>query len=87
MEELKLQTPVLVGRSRVEVSPDDKICVLGSCFADNIGDKMAEVLGVPDGYELVCMLPVGKAAEETGFPKKKPFGERAWFNGFGKTNH
>ncbi|MBQ1770740.1 MAG: nitroreductase family protein, partial [Clostridia bacterium] len=44
---------------------------------DRIGDKMAEVLGVPDGYELVCMLPVGKAAEETGFPKKKPFGERA----------
>lgn len=54
---------------------------------DRIGDKMAEVLGVPDGYELVCILPVGKAAEETGFPKKKPFGERAWFNGFGKTNH
>ncbi len=43
MEELKLQTPVPVGRSRVEVSPDDKICVLGSCFADNIGDKMAEL--------------------------------------------
>ena len=40
MEELKLQTPVPVGRSRVEVSPDDKICVLGSCFADNIGEKM-----------------------------------------------
>ena len=53
MEELKLQTPVLVGRSRVEVSPDDKICVLGSCFADNIGDKMAEL-----GFN-ACVNPFG----------------------------
>ena len=53
---------------------------------DRIGDKMAEVLGVPDGYELICMLPVGKAAEEGVCPNKKPFGERAWFNGFGKND-
>ncbi len=53
MEELKLQTPVPVGRSRVEVSPDDKICVLGSCFADNIGDKMAEL-----GFN-ACVNPFG----------------------------
>lgn len=53
MEELKLQTPVLVGRSRVEVSPDDKLCVLGSCFADNIGDKMAEL-----GFN-ACVNPFG----------------------------
>ena len=53
MEELKLQTPVLVGRSRVEVSPDDKICVLGSCFADNIGEKMAEL-----GFN-ACVNPFG----------------------------
>ncbi|MBR5396892.1 MAG: GSCFA domain-containing protein [Bacteroidales bacterium] len=53
MEELKLQTPVPVGRSRVEVSPDDKICVLGSCFADNIGEKMAEL-----GFN-ACVNPFG----------------------------
>ena len=50
---------------------------------DRICDKMAEILGVPDGYELVCFLPVGKAAEEPSQPKKKPFEERAWFNAFG----
>ncbi|MBR4360870.1 MAG: alpha-L-fucosidase, partial [Clostridia bacterium] len=26
---------------------------------DRIGDKMARILGVPEGYELVCFLPVG----------------------------
>lgn len=51
---------------------------------DRIGDRMAEVLGVPEGYELVCMLPIGVAAEEVRLPKKKPFRERAWFNGFGQ---
>ena len=51
---------------------------------DNIGRKMSDVLGVPAEYELVCYLPIGKAAEPTRRPKKKPFSERAWFNGFGK---
>ena len=48
--------------------------------ADRIGDKIARVLSVPEGYELVCILPVGVAAEEPAAPKKKPFTERAWFN-------
>ena len=52
--------------------------------ADRIGDKMAKILGVPDAYELVCMLPVGIAEEEPVEPKKKRFEERAWFNGFGE---
>ena len=51
---------------------------------DAIGRKMADILGVPQDYELVCYLPIGKAAEPTKRPKKKPFSERAWFNGFGK---
>ncbi len=51
---------------------------------DRIGDKMAKILGVPEGYELVCLLPVGIAAEKPGPRKKKGFAERAWFNGFGK---
>ena len=51
---------------------------------DRIGAQMAKILGVPEEYELVCMLPVGIAAEEPGMPKKKAFSERAWFNGFQK---
>ena len=51
---------------------------------DRICDKMAEVLGVPDGYEMVCFMPIGIAEEEIVPPKKKTFEERAWFNGFQK---
>ena len=52
---------------------------------DRIGDKMARILGVPEDYELVCLLPVGVAADPVTGPKKKAFEERAWFNGFGKS--
>ena len=55
------------------ITDDDRIC-----------DKMAAILGVPAEYDLVCFLPVGKAAETVRGPKKQPFEERAWFNGFGK---
>jgi nitroreductase len=50
--------------------------------ADAIGRKMADVLGVPDDYDLICFLPIGVAAQPLSFAKKKPFEERAWFNGF-----
>ena len=50
---------------------------------DRIGEKMAEMLGVPEGYELICYLPVGVPAEEVKVVEKKPFEERAWFNSFG----
>lgn len=53
------------------ITDDDRIC-----------DKIADVLNVPDNYELVCLLPVGIAEEEFTTPEKKPFGERAWFNSF-----
>ena len=53
MKELKLQTPVPVGKSKVEVSPDDRIFVIGSCFADNIGERMTEL-----GFD-VCANPFG----------------------------
>jgi len=51
---------------------------------DDIGGQIAKYLGVPDDYDLVCLLPVGIAAEPAARAKKKPFEERAWFNGFGK---
>jgi len=47
-----------------------------------IGHQMAQILGVPDGYELVCFLPVGIAKTVPVSPKKKTFEERAWFNAF-----
>lgn len=50
---------------------------------DRIGYKMAQILNVPDEYELVCFLPLGIAAEPVKQITKKPFEERAWFNGFG----
>lgn len=49
---------------------------------DQIGRKMADILHVPEDYDLVCFLPVGIAPEESVMPKKKRFEERAWFNGF-----
>ncbi len=52
---------------------------------DRIGRRLADILGVPEEYELVCFLPVGRAAHEPRpSPPKKPFEERAWFNKFGK---
>lgn len=51
---------------------------------DRIGDKMRDILGAPEEYELVAYLPVGIPAQETKRVRKKPFEERAWFNGFGK---
>lgn len=53
MEELKLQTPVEAGRSKVGVSLNDKIVILGSCFADNMGQKMVDL-----GFD-VCVNPFG----------------------------
>ena len=51
---------------------------------DHIGRRMARILGVPEDYELVCFLPVGKPEGNPVPPKKKAFEARAWFNGFGK---
>ena len=51
---------------------------------DRIGDQMARILGVPEEYELVAFLPVGIPEKEPTAPKKQPFSERAWLNGFGK---
>ena len=54
------------------ITDDDRIC-----------DKIAEVLGVPEGYDVVCILPVGKALDEAKAPAKKSFEERVSFNHFG----
>ncbi len=51
---------------------------------DDIAGKLAEILGVPQEYRLVCFLPLGRPAQSAKEPAKLPFDERAWFNGFGK---
>lgn len=49
---------------------------------DRICDRIGQILNVPPEYDLVCILPVGKAAEKPVPPKKKAFDERVFFNGF-----
>ena len=53
MEELKLQTPVQAGISRVPISLQDSFILLGSCFADSIGGKMSAL-----GFD-ACVNPFG----------------------------
>ncbi|MBQ8591377.1 MAG: nitroreductase family protein [Lachnospiraceae bacterium] len=53
---------------------------------DRIGYQMAQILGVPDDYELICFLPVGIAKSVPPLPRKKEFSERAWFNSFPTQN-
>lgn len=50
---LKLQTPVIVPPSRIGISYEDRILLLGSCFADNMGKKMQDA-----GFD-VCVNPFG----------------------------
>lgn len=50
---------------------------------DKIGYQMAQILKVPDDFDLVCFLPLGIAAEECKKAKKRSFEERAWFNQYG----
>ena len=56
------------------ITDDDRIC-----------DRMAGILQVPEGYDLVCFLPVGIAESDPKPVRKKAFQERAWFNSFGKS--
>lgn len=51
---------------------------------DNIGQKIADILEVPEDFSLVCVLPVGYAETPVKHINKKSFEERAWFNGFAK---
>ena len=50
---LKLQTPVEISPSHVGVSLHDSIVVLGSCFADNIGERLLHA-----GFD-ACVNPFG----------------------------
>ncbi len=49
---------------------------------DRIGDKIAKILNVPEDLDLVCILPVGKAKEETKASVRKNLEERVFFNSY-----
>lgn len=61
-------------------------CWYEGIITDEISRAMADILGVPTNYDLVCFLPIGVAAEPIYYIEKKPFQQRAWFNEFGKNN-
>lgn len=50
---IKFATEIRIGRSKVTVGLEDRICVLGSCFSDGIGAHLADA-----GFE-VCVNPFG----------------------------
>ena len=50
---MKLQTPVTFPPSRVRLSPSDRTLVAGSCFADQVGERMRQA-----GFA-VCVNPFG----------------------------
>lgn len=49
---------------------------------DDLGGRLARRLGVPEAYQLVCVLPVGVAAEPVKRPRKLPVEARISYNGF-----
>ena len=51
---------------------------------DDIGRQMAQILLVPDEYDLVCFLPIGVTEESCELADKLPFKQRAWLNSFGQ---
>ena len=50
---IRLQTPVTDVKCRVPVSYRDRILMLGSCFSDNVGQKLSDY-----GFD-VCINPFG----------------------------
>ncbi len=47
---------------------------------DRICDKIGSILHVPEEYDVVCILPVGRALDDFHAPSKKAFSERVKFN-------
>jgi len=45
-------------------------------------DKIGEELGVPEGYELVSLIPMGYPTQESGAPKRREISEFAHYDKF-----
>ena len=77
MEGMKLQIPVEAGRVREEFSLDDRIVLLGSCLADNLGGRLAalglEVLVNPFG---TLYNPVSVSNSIARLSSEQPFTEK-----------
>lgn len=56
----------------------------GILRAENRAARVAELLGVPRGFQVRVLLPVGVPATPGVQRDRKPFDQRAWFNGYGK---
>lgn len=51
---------------------------------EGVAQTVENLLGVPEHLHLICLLPVGIAAQDLTHCEKKAFEERAWFNGYQK---
>jgi nitroreductase len=47
--------------------------------------RIGELLEVPSGQTVRVLLPLGVPTEQILQKEKRPFGQRAWFNGYGRT--
>jgi nitroreductase len=54
--------------------------------ADNRNARIGELLALPNEKIIRVILPIGIPAETYPSPAKKPFEQRAWFNGYGKSD-
>ncbi len=56
----------------------------GALRRDQKAERIAKILGVTDGLDVSVVLPLGAPKETNEQKEKKPFDERAWFNGYKK---
>lgn len=54
----------------------------GMLRLESRAERIGEILGIPESKKVQILLPVGAPAEEYPRRGKKPFHERAWFNGW-----
>ncbi len=48
-----------------------------------VGEKIGQLLNVPEGKTVQVLLPIGIPEEQGTQRERKPFDERAWFNRYG----
>ena len=55
----------------------------GALRRDGVADRIGELLGVPDGHEVRVILPIGVPEDDPPPTRRRPLGERAWFEAYG----
>jgi len=56
----------------------------GFARSEGRAERIAALLGVPGSKQVVCYLPIGVPEVWGKQRERKPFSERAWFNGYRK---